>query len=135
MVATLVTMLAMVLLSGTASATPASDAVRTLAISDPAPLVIPANVTAPVVFTVTLSGAALVTGEQVSVHLTRWGDYSSMNVSALTGAESNLTFVAGGPRTQTVPVLLHNGDSPALLDDPFFFDACLSKLRWSGLPT
>ena len=126
--------------------------------------VVPANASAIIVFTVTLNGPALVTGERVTAmanadycgtgvsHLTRWGDYSSMN----------LTFVAGGPRAQYVTVPLHQDpvydgevfslklsnpvgaviakavgvgtvvDSPALFDDPFFFDACLSKMRWGS---
>jgi hypothetical protein len=85
-------------------------------------------------------------------HLTRWGDSSPMN----------LTFVAGGPRAQAASVPVHMDpaydgemfsvklsnpvgaviskpvgvgtvvDSPAVFDDPFFFEACLSKLRWGS---
>ena len=161
-VATLLTLLAIALFATTASA--AGDSARTLSVSDPPRLVVPTNASATVVFTVTLNGPPLVAGERVTAmlsadycgtgesHLARWGDYSSMN----------LTFVAGGPRSQYVSVPLHMDpvydgemfgaklsdpvgaviskpvgvgtvvDSPALLDDPFFFDACLSKIRWGS---
>ena len=76
--------------------------------------------------------------------------------------ETPIHFLANGPRAQAVSVQVHMDpgydgelfsvklsnpvgaviskpagvgtvvDSPALLDDPFFFDACLSKIRWGS---
>ena len=179
-VATLLSMLAIALLSTTASA--AGEPTRTLSVDDPPTLVVVPNGTATVVFTVTLNGPALVGTERVNVqmatadycgtgetHLTRWGDYSSMNLTSVPSLktidpiEIPIHFLAGGPRAQavSVPVRMdpaYDGemfsmklsnpvgaviskpvgvgavvDSPALLDDPFFFDACLSKIRWGSL--
>jgi hypothetical protein len=139
-----------------------------VSVNDPAPLVVAANGTALVVFTVTLSGPALVSGERASVHMAS-ADYCSAGVSSLTRVDATLTFAAGGPRSQSVSMLVHfdpvdgaghkwgmfrvrvsdpvgaaiskaSGvgtivDSPAVFDDPFFFDACLSKARWASLPS
>lgn len=83
---------------------------RTLLVDDPTTVLEPISRTAPLVFTITLSGPALGQGEQVSVRYKTedvtatgtptgvGGDYKSV--------DSSVTFAADTPQTQQVTILI-----------------------------
>jgi hypothetical protein len=160
----------LVFLTTASAAPPMASSPRTVSVDDPPPVRHTASGTVPVVFTVSLNGPALLAGERVTVHLAA-ADYCATGVPYRANAyyqpvETNLTFVANGPRAQFVTVLVYAGpgtgrgrdsfgaqvsdavgaaiskavgvgtliERDAIMDDPFFFDACLSRVRWASLP-